>query len=97
MIRVIMLLLMCAPVFADYNYLRMGIGKNTDLTSSIPWEDQGEEGCMFGVGRVWQITKQDFVDVGYSHFSQCMAGAPINDDMESALDAFYLIYEQRWE
>ena len=97
MIKYLILFLFAFPAHADYDYFRIGIGKNTALTSSIPWEDQGEAGCMIGGGHVWEITKQRFLDLGGNHYSQCLAGPPIDNRKESAMEAFYLIHEYRWK
>ena len=94
--KYLILLLLSFPVNADYYYFRIGAGKNMALTSSIEWVDQGEAGCMVGSGHVWEIAKQDFIDLGANHYSQCLVGTPFNDKDESAMEAFYLIYERRW-
>lgn len=95
--KYLILFLLSFPASADYYYFRIGAGKNLALTSSILWEDQGELGCMLGGGHVWEITKQDFVDLGVNHYSQCLVGPPVNDKDESAIEALYVIYEQRWK
>ena len=89
--------LLSFPASADYYYLRIGIGKNLSINSSIPWEDQGEVGCMFGGGHVWEHNKKkNIIDLGLDHYSQCLAGPPIDNRKESSLDALYLKYERRF-
>jgi len=88
------LILICFPVQAEY-YIGAGIGKNDILFGDQEWIDGGEIGCSFRAGNRHHLAGSFYGDIGYSHYSQCLAGPPFNDDLESSSDHLYYWVEWR--
>ena len=91
----LILFLLCFPVQAEY-YIGVGIGKNDILFGDQEWQDNGEVGCAFRAGYRHHIASSFYGDIGYSHYSQCMTGAGVDDKFEDSLDSVYYWVEYRF-
>ena len=92
----LILFLLCFPVQAEYFYLGIGAGKNDILFGDQEWQDNGEVGCAFRAGYRHHIASSFYGDIGYSHYSQCMTGAGVDDKFEDSLDSVYYWVEWRF-
>ena len=86
------------PVSADYVFINIGAGNNTNLTgASIPWDDAGGIGCSVNLGYAYEFTHNLHIGAQWYHVSQCDQGAPFNDNDESSLDALRRFLEYRFD
>ena len=92
----IILISLLTPVQAEYFYLGIGAGKNDILFGDQEWIDGGEIGCSFRAGNRHHLAGSFYGDIGYSHYSQCLVGPPVNDDLESSSDHLYYWVEWRF-
>lgn len=95
---IILLLLSVSTVSADYLFINIGAGNNTNLTgASIPWDDAGGVGCAFTLGYVTPVKGSKNLHFGtrWLHISQCDQGAPFNDNPESSVDHIGIFLEYR--
>ena len=81
-----------------YYYARVGVGKNMILFSDKDWQDQGELGCSFGFGNRHHLKGSFYGEVSYTHYSQCMVGAPFDkkDEDEDSSDHLFYYLEYRF-
>ena len=92
----LILFLLCFPVQAEYFYLGIGAGKNDILFGDQEWNDGSEIGCSFKAGYRHHLAGSFYGDIGYNHYSQCLVGPPVNDDLESSSDHLYYWVEWRF-
>ena len=87
LILTILLLPITAAAKDRYFYIDIGAGSHTNFFSTrTPWNNADSMGCMFAFGYVTPIRQNIDFDANWSHYSQCMAGPPFNNELESALD-----------
>ncbi len=87
-----LLILLAAPVQAEYFYARLGLGESW---SNLGWENQDSIGGGVGVGYRHQMFDTPFYgDLAVTHYSQPFVGLPFNDDQESG--STHLFYWIEW-
>lgn len=82
----IVFLLSSGPLQADI-YLELGMGKNYSFDNKVEWVGGSGIACSAAL----RYETDNFV-FQYLHLSQCDVGPPFNDDLESSVDNFSIIY-----
>jgi len=91
----LILLLYCCPVQADYFYARLGLGTST--ANCDCWVDGDSIGGRAMLGYRHHLGGQWYADANFLHHSQPFVGKPFNDDDETS--SYHLFYdiEYRWD